>query len=196
MTAEAAFVASLLAWATPRCEAVRAEVRWLGLDATRIEAPRDITWAGDPCAARPSLTVAWTDPRGAHQLAVHPQLALWVTGPIAAGPAKRGEPVTVAHGEIALHALTGHLVPGAGPYVARTGLVAGAPLTDLVVDAPPDARAGTVLPLRVERGAVVVSADVRLLTDAHVGERVRFVNLVTQLGGEGVLVAPDRVELR
>lgn len=197
MSAEAAVVAALIAWAQPTCGATRVEVPWLGVDLARHTAAQTIVWTGDPCKGRPTLQLSFADAAGApHRFTVHPQLALWVPGAIAGEAARRGETVSVAHGDVAIHQVTGRLVVGNGPYVARMGIATGAALTELVVEAPPDARVGAILPVRYTRGPVVVSVDGRLLADAHVGDRVRFVNLATQLAGEGTLVAPDQIELR
>ena len=197
MSAEAAIVAALVAWAQPICGATRVEVPWLGVDVSRFAAVHAIEWTGDPCSGRPTLGLKFTDPAGVpRSFSVHPQLAIWVPGLVAGADARRGEALTVAHGSVPLHLVAGRLIVDDGPLVARTGLAAGAPLTELVAERPPDARVGAIVPVRVARGSVVVSVDGQLLVDAHVGDRVRFLNLATKLAGEGVLVAPDQIEIR
>ncbi|MEQ1505726.1 MAG: flagellar basal body P-ring formation chaperone FlgA [Myxococcota bacterium] len=186
--------ASLVAYATARCEATAVEVRWLGVDPARLPAGATPSWSGDPCRPHPLLTATWTVGVDSDRVTVRPDLVVWVHAPVAAHPVEAGAEVEVTDGTAPLSALVAGRFTGDAAIASRA-LNAGEPLTRLNVRAKAAAVSGAEVTLRVRVGTLVVTADGRLLGDAQVGDVVRVFNHATEAVVSGTLVSPDTVEL-
>jgi Chaperone for flagella basal body P-ring formation len=185
----------LVALAIERCEAVRVEVRWLGVDPARLDPAGVGTWDGDPCRPRPTLALWWTVPSGTDRLTVRPQLSIWVEGPVAAEAAAVGERVRAVPGVVPLAALSSGGAYTGPAGVATRPMEAGDPLTVHTVAAPPDVPCGEKIVLRVRSGALEIRSEGRLLEDGRVGQPVRVWVAATDTATRGVLSADRTVDL-
>ncbi len=190
MTAEAA----LAAWVAQTCAAVRVEVAWLGIAPERLAPGGTPHWSGDPCQAHPALELTWRTDAGVDRMTVRPELAIWVSGPVATAPVSPGEPIPWHPGEIPLAALAGGVWTGGDPLAIRP-IRAGEALTRANTREAPDLPAGSAVTLRVRVGDLEVRAVGALLDPGTFGEPVRVVNHATHAIVRGRLVGPDTVEL-
>ena len=125
---------------------------------------------------------------------IRPRITVWVEAPVAARPADPGEQVSWTVGRVPRALLVGVPVEeGSGPWEARRHLDAGDPVTTRVVRPVPDARRGDPVTLEVERGALRVTVEGRLVEDGRLGEVVKVASPSTTGVVEGVLVEPDLV---
>lgn len=186
--------AGLVAYATERCGAAAVEIRWLGVERAVLDEPGRASWDGDPCRAHPTLSLWWTAPAGVTRYTVRPELVIWVEAPVAAAPARAGEPVTGELALVELSALVGGRFTG-GAAVARRALRAGDPLTSLTVAPAPDAASGARVTLRARVGDLEIRGEGKLLENARIGESVRVWVAATDVSVRGVLSSPDLVDL-
>ena len=123
------------------------------------------------------------------------RVRVWQAVPVAASPTAAGAPIEVAQGRVLQSDVKGVPVnPSAGPFVARSALAPGEPVTLDRVKTPPDERSGGVVTLVAHRGAVSLETRGRLLRDARVGDTVEVINSATGVLVRGVLVEPGRVQ--
>ncbi|MBN2800861.1 MAG: flagella basal body P-ring formation protein FlgA [Deltaproteobacteria bacterium] len=176
--------ASLVEWAAEVCDATRVEVHFTGLSAAG-DGP--FTWGGDPCRARPDLRLHIDD----RSLTVRPHLTVWVAVEVAAADIPAGGLVVSLPGEVPIEDLRGARVHGA--LVARGAISAGTPITAAVARVAPDAARDAEVTLVVQRGALQVGAPGRLLQEAHLGDRVRVINLATDVVLTGTLASTNTV---
>lgn len=188
---------ALVAYATTVCQAVAVEVHTIGVTEEMVTQGDAFRWSGDPCDPSPVLRLSIEANRATvATLTVRPSLSVWVDGWVAPEDVAPGDAVTGEPRLVRLQRGNAHRVPGAGPWQAVAPLVAGEVLTRGVVRAVPDAVRGTPVQVRVVRGGVTLKAEGRLLQDGALGEPVRVRNQATQSSLQGVLVAPDIVEIR
>ncbi len=180
-------------WVRTSCDAVRVEVRSLGVDpATVPEGP--VSFDGDPCRSHPVVRLSVDTDTGWRRFTLRPVLQVVVEAAVATRAAAPGEPVEWRLGTAVLGATSGPLV-GAGAWVARAAVEEGAALTTLTVAPRPDARAGGTVAVRVRSGALEIRGEARLLRDARIGEAVRVFVPATGKVVEGRLVDVSTVEL-
>ncbi|MCA9570864.1 MAG: flagella basal body P-ring formation protein FlgA [Myxococcales bacterium] len=175
------------------CPGTRATVLDLGV--APVDLP-DAEWTveGNPCREAPLLRlVGRVEGAVVRSFTVRPHLALerrgWVVGQAVAA----GDPVEVEEGWVAWD--TPPLQP-ARRMRARRDLVAGAAVGPFDVETVPDALRGDPVQLVVQRGALVLRVEGRLLADASTAEQTRAVNPATGAVLTGVLVDPGTVEIR
>ncbi len=176
------------------------EVAHLGL-AFDLACPEDATVRvvvphREPFPERVDLTVV-----GEHQgrecarARLQARVKVWQAVSVAARPTAAGALIEVAQGRVLRSEVNGVPVdPNAGPFVARSALAPGEPLTLDRVRTPPDERSGGLVTLVAGRGAVSLEAKGRLLRDARVGDTVEVINSATGVLVRGVLVEPGRVQ--
>lgn len=195
MSVDVAIVeASLAEHAAAACGAVRVDVQWLGIDASRLADGGQPQWVGDPCRNRPDLQLVWLSSVGEERLAVRPWIELWTEGLVVAAPAAAGQPVQVAPGLVPWSKRSGD--PLTGAVIARRDLAAGDPVQSTTCAPAPDVRSGAVVTLRVQSGSLVVTSDGRALEDARIGESLMVRSDATDRALRGVLVDPGTVEIR
>lgn len=185
--------ASLVAYATEVCRAVRVEVGWLGLDPARLPAGGVPMWSGDPCRAHPELKLIWGQGDDVDVLTVRPRLGVWVPARIASAPAGIGELILVVDGTARIEDLDGVLP--VGDLVATTAIQTGDVVSATNARVRPDAAAGGDVTLRVRVGSLVITAPGRLLDAARIGGDARAQNLATDTIVRGTLIDADTVEL-
>ncbi|MBX2796564.1 MAG: flagella basal body P-ring formation protein FlgA [Myxococcales bacterium] len=189
--------AALAAYTTLLCGAAEVEVHAVAVAPSVLEHAEDLKWTGDPCSPTPVLRLEVVE-QGAvvARYTVRPSMTIRIHGWVAASTAEAGEAVPARRDLFILDRTTGRAIDGGGPWRARVALAEGTPLSRAVVDPLPDAPRGQPVTLRVIRGAVTLTADGALLEDGTVGEEARARNEATQSTVQGVLVAPDILEIR
>jgi hypothetical protein len=186
-----ALQASLTEWIATRCGASRVEVRWLGVDASRLPESGVPRWEGEPCRGNPRvrLTVvddgvaAWTG-------TIQPRIDLWAPGFVAAKDLSPGARVEAVPAEVPFSA-----APTVDVGVTRVPLTAGEPLSARVVDPLADLPAGAAVVLVSSVGALSIRAPGTLLHAGVIGQPVRVVNQATHAALAGTLVDAQTVEL-
>lgn len=188
-------LAALVAHVTDTCEAESVEVVSLGIDEASLPEVEEWRWTGATCRTRPTLRLTgWRNNAVVASYTVRLQLKIDVAVPVVADAVVAGQPVKVEMGTASLP-LPRTLDPDRA-YRARRRLEAGAPLTNLNVEPVPDAPAGASVTLMARRGGLEITAPGELLRDANTGQRVRALNRALGVPVDGVLVAPDLVEIR
>lgn len=132
--------------------------------------------------------------RGSWRL--RPDVALWVTVPVASKAIARGEPVEASLMRVRLRELRGSSpVDAELSWEATTSIAAGQPVTVGRVRRLPDLRDGARVSVVVSRGGISVRAPGELLADAVIGETVAVLNLATRSQQLGTLQADGTVTL-
>jgi hypothetical protein len=125
---------------------------------------------------------------------LQPRLQVWREVPVAMVRTGPGETVRWNVGRVPLTRLVGEPMDPSrleqGSWLARTTLVAGAPLTELVVRPAPDAPRGRDVTLLAGTADLLVAAPGRLVDDAFLGDRVPIANLASGAIVVGTLLAP------
>ena len=184
---------ALVEWVRTSCDAVRVEVRSLGVDPASVPEGA-VSFAGDPCHPHPAIRVSVETATGLERLTLRPSLDVVVEAPVAVASARPGEGVVWTMGRVSLGTEQGPMVEP-GDWVAKASIAAGAVLTSFSVAPRPDVLAGDTLSVRVRSGALEVRSEARLLRDARVGEAVRVFVPATGKVVEGRLVDRTTVEL-
>jgi flagella basal body P-ring formation protein FlgA len=132
-------------------------------------------------------------------LTLRPRLRVWVETPVAAAVAKPGDTVAWRIDRWPLDQMEGTplttAVLEARPWLARTTLRAGEPLTDTHLRPKPDAMGGDEVWLLAGSSNLVVKATGRLVADASVGAAASVANLSTRTVVSGTLIAPGCVAI-
>lgn len=188
-------VASLVAYVTAMCGAVKVDVHATGVAARAVGPATTLRWEGDACASHPRLRLHYSSAEGVATLPVQPSLTVWVAGFEVPAAVEADVEVTGVPAEVPVEPRFGRPVTTAGPWRTRRPLAGGAVLTERVVEAVPAAVRGATVDVVVRRGSVVLSVPGRLLADGQIGERVRVRHDAADRVLTGVLVAPSRVEI-
>ena len=188
---------ALVSYVSHTCDAVEVEVVYAGVSEHLPGGPGAVLrWEGDACRTRPTLRLIAVE--GSEMLGrwtVRPHLRVWVERPVAAALALPGEIVEVLPGQVLVDRVIGRPVSDSGPFQARIRLEPGEPITMAVVQHIPDVSSGASVTVRVQRGALVVTAPGTLLQDARLGDVVRVTNDATRVVLKGRLSRPDIVDL-
>jgi hypothetical protein len=188
--------ASLIAYATKKCDAERVEVNWLGLLAELPGGPDSVFhWAGSPCQSRPALKLTAVEngvPVGVWRF--RPSLNVWINVPVAAVNAFVGDLVQFEPGVVLVQDAQGELATE-GSWVARVAIEKGEVLTQRKLSLRPDRLKGTRVRIETQYGSLSVSADGKLMEDAFFGKAVRVLNLATRTTQKGRLLTNGRVVL-
>ena len=185
---------ALVEYVQERCEATGVEVLHLGVRAEGLDGA-EVHWSGDPCSAQPDLQLIVSRPDRLTELTVRPRLAIAVPVWVVAESVEAGQPISARRGEALLHTLRGTPVDR-GEWVARKPLRPGTALTDATVTLPVQAQTGDAVEIVMTSGALTIKAQGRLLQNARIGDPVQVANQATGLAQRGVLVSPQRVEIR
>lgn len=156
----------------------------------RVELPRR-----SPLPEQLDLTVV-AEHRGREcaRARLRSRVRVWQSVPVAASATAPGSAIEVAQGRVLRSSVQGVPVdPAQGPFVARSALAPGDPLTLDRVRTPPDERSGGLVTLVATRGAVSLETRGRLVRDARVGDTVEVINSATGVLVRGILVEPGRV---
>jgi flagella basal body P-ring formation protein FlgA len=189
--------ASLQDYALRTCNAVNVEVVYAGVSRGLPGGPDvALQWEGDACSTRPTLRLlAVEEGERLGRWTVRPHLRVWVEAPVAAQLAMPGDLVEVLPGQVQVDSIIGRPVTNAGPHRARVRIEAGEPVTHAVVEPVPDVASGSHVTVRVQRGALVVTAPGTLMQDARIGDMVRVTNDATRVVLKGRLSRTDLVDL-
>ncbi|MSQ02619.1 MAG: flagellar basal body P-ring formation protein FlgA [Myxococcales bacterium] len=140
------------------------------------------------------LSVELKSRRGSWRL--RPDVALWVTVPVASKAIARGEPVESSPMRVRMRELRGSTPVDADlSWEATTSIAAGQPVTVGRVRRLPDLRDGARVSVVVSRGGISVRAPGELLADAVIGQTVAVLNLATRSQQLGTLQADGTVTL-
>lgn len=189
----AAAIDTLVEHVVEACEAAEVEVVSLGIAPAPLADADAVVWEGDPCGRHPTLRARLLrDSVVVATLTVRPDVQGHRLAPVAATDLAPGQPLAWVRGPVPLNVV----VDGDPSGIARRALPAGTALTADTWRAAPDQVAGAAVTVVVTRGALQLSVPGTLLADASVGEAVRVRNDANHAALGGVLVAPDRVEIR
>ena len=106
-----------------------------------------------------------------------------------------GEPIRSEMARVASQDIQGVLLDlESGEWVAARTLRAGQPITARYAKLKPAASTGDPVAIVAHFGSLIVKAEGRMLTNGHLGERVRVANLATDTVVQGKLIAPGLVQ--
>ncbi len=129
------------------------------------------------------------------RFSVPARVTIWKQVPVAATETRTGEPIHSEMARVATQDIQGVLIDlGSGEWVASRTLRAGQPITARYAKRKPAAATGDPVAIVAHYGALTVKAEGRMLTNGHLGERVRVANLATDTVVQGKLIAPGVVQ--
>jgi flagella basal body P-ring formation protein FlgA len=183
--------AHALAAASPELAVQEAVAARLDVPVTDVEVgplglPQGLNWVAElpsvgPVWGKVRVTVRGVLPSGDARYVLSSDIQAFRQLPIAASAVRAGEVVPVTTARVAMDSLRGATpVDPAGTWVARTDMLAQAPLTTRSVRPRPDAQEGQSVRIVAGSGAVRVSAPGQLGEDAFVGAEIHVVNLATR----------------
>lgn len=125
-----------------------------------------------------------------------PRVAIWRDVPVAADAAFAGERVNVSMEKKRYDLVQGTLIADAeGPWIARRSIQKGDFLTQDVLRKMPTNENGDRVQLNVNVGNLTIKAEGKLMTNAHVGDKVKVLSFATNVVVEGVLVEKGMVKV-
>jgi flagella basal body P-ring formation protein FlgA len=183
---------ALVAHVETTCPAARATVLDLGIARDSVA---DATWSvqGNACRERPLLRVTASRDGRSTTLTLRPRLRIERPGARLAAAATAGSTVSIEEGWVPY---TTPKLDANETWTARRDLPAGHILTPYDVALPVDASKGSVVQVVVQRGALRLSTEGRLLADARLNQPTRALNPRTGTVMNGVLVNATTLEIR
>ena len=128
------------------------------------------------------------------QTRMRPQIARWVTLPVATASVAPGAVIPMVSKRLQLTDNPGTTVdPSGGPYLARTALRAGEVVTVTRSRQQPDVSGGSAVVVEMSEGGLTIRCEGTLVGDGQLGQPVRARCRTTGRLVDGVLIRPDRV---
>ncbi len=136
-----------------------------------------------------------TDPCAS--LRLRPRLRIWTEAAVSDASYQPGATVGWQLRRVPIDRVTGDPLDPTQlqqrPWLARTTIDEGQPLTELLLRPRPDGPSGDEVRVLAGSGGLLIETSGRLMTDAFVGETVRVANLATRGVHDATLIAPGCV---
>ena len=126
----------------------------------------------------------------------YPRVTIWMDMPVAAHAMAAGDELKIVRKKGRYDQVHGMLLnPGQETWQARTKIKKGQPITMDMARKMPMNFDGDKVQLLVKNQAVTIRAQGKLLSDAHLGQKVKVLSFATSSVIQGTLTQRDTVEI-